>query len=527
MNASKIIFNTGDKFRIISVDNQNDMLHIYVQSTQKGSLCPNCCLKSSKIHSYYTRRVNDLPSFGKSSTLYLRARKYYCCTDECPLKVFTERFDNHFRPYQRRTGRLHDRLLNLAIETGGKPAERICSRFSIPVSDTTLLRIVDQAELPKHQGIIALGVDDWAIRKRERYGSILVDLVTNRPIGLLGDREEDTLSCWLKERGKIQVISRDRYANYQRGSTKGAPQAVQVADRWHLLKNLGEAVRKILDREHTAMKKVRNSQSETKLANPRVLKSMASPRQKEKFLEVKQLLQQDVPIREIARRFRMSRITIRKYKHCTELPRKIYTSPTGLEAHLNYVQKRRVENPEVSLREIHAELQSRGYPGAYSTLSDGLARHNLAIGKKKGTKTMLPSNLNLWRASRSSMLFFNDPQKLSKDESDILTQLCRASEVLKQSLSLIRQFRQMMFKDQCSAGLNDWLRRVRESSISELCGFAKGLQQDLAAVKNAFDLPWSNGPVEGNVNKLKTLKRQMYGRCSLRLLEKRLVLAPS
>ncbi|KAA8476248.1 transposase [Arcticibacter tournemirensis] len=471
--------------------------------------------------------MNDLPSFGKSSTLFLRARKYYCCTDECPLKVFTERFDNHFRPYQRRTERLHDRLLNIAIETGGKSAERICSRFSIPVSDTTLLRIVDRVELPKSQEVIALGVDDWAIRKRERYGSILVDLATNRPIGLLGDREEDTLSYWLKERGKIQVISRDRYGNYQRGSTKGAPQAIQVTDRWHLLKNLGEAVRKILEREHTALKRIRNSQRETILPTPRVLKSMASPRQKEKFLEVKQLLQQDVPIREIARRFRMSRITIRKYKHCTELPRKIYISPTGLEKHLNYVKKRRKEDPEIQLRQLHAELKARGYQGAYSTLSDGLARHSLAVGKKKGTKTVLPSDLNLWRPSRSSMLFFNDPQKLSKDESNILNQLCRASVVLKQSLSFIRQFRQMMFKDQCSAGLNDWIRRVSESSIPELCGFAKGLQQDLAAVKNAFDLPWSNGPVEGNVNKLKTLKRQMYGRCSLRLLEKRLVMAPS
>ncbi|QNL48139.1 ISL3 family transposase [Olivibacter sp. SDN3] len=527
MNATKIIFNSGDSFRVISVDNQIDKLNIYVQSTQKGSACPNCCLVSSRIHSYYTRKFNDLPSFGKSSRILLRARKFYCLTDECPLKVFTERFDNHFRSYQRKTERLQDRLLNIAIEAGGKSGERICGEFSIPVSDTTLLRIIDRAQLPKSNEVVALGVDDWAIRKRERYGSILVDLAANRPIGLLGDREEKTLSGWLKERHKIQVISRDRYGNYQRGSTKGAPQAIQVTDRWHLLKNLGEAVRKILDREHAAMKRVRDVQSEISHASPRILKSMASPRQQEKFREVKRLLQQDIPIREIARRFKMSRITVRKYKHCEELPRKTYISPTGLEEHLGYIKKRKAENPAIQLRQLHTELKGRGYQGAYSTLSDGLARHSLAMGKKKGIKTVLPSDLSLWRPSRSAMLFFNDPKKLSGDEPNILNQLCTASIVLRKSLFFIRQFRQMMFKDQSSSGLQDWIQSVSDSSIPELCGFAKGLRQDFAAIKNAFDLPWSNGPVEGNVNKLKTLKRQMYGRCSLRLLEKRLILAPS
>lgn len=211
MNASKILFDSDDRFRVVSVDNQLDRLNIYVQSTPKGSICPNCCLISSRIHSYYTRRFSDLPSFGKSSTLFLRARRFYCCTAECPLKVFTERFDNHFMPYQKKTSRLHDRLLSLAIESGGKSAERICRQFSIPVSDTTLLRILDRSELPKNNKVIVLGIDDWAIRKRERYGSTLVDLTTNKPIGLLKNREEDTLACWLKERDNVQVISRDRY----------------------------------------------------------------------------------------------------------------------------------------------------------------------------------------------------------------------------------------------------------------------------------------------------------------------------
>ncbi|MBB5638344.1 transposase [Pedobacter cryoconitis] len=188
--------------------------------------------------------------------------------------MFTERFDDHFRPYKRITDRLKETLLNITLEAGGKSGERICKQFSIGISDSTLLRIIYNTVLPDCKEVIALGVDDWAIKKRDRYGSILVDLTTNKPIALLADREENTLTAWLKDRPEIQIVSRDRYGNYQRAVNKGAPQAVQVTDRRHLLKKLGEAVRKVIDREHAVMKKVRTVYQETKQAKiepPRVL----------------------------------------------------------------------------------------------------------------------------------------------------------------------------------------------------------------------------------------------------------------
>jgi len=214
MNVSKVIFNNTNQFAVVSVDNQTDSFIMYISSKSKKSVCPNCEEASSKVHSFYTRKFADLPAFGKSSKIVLRARKFYCITLECPLKVFTERYSDHFKPYQRKTDRLHNKLLNIAIESGGKSAERICSQLSIPISDTTLLRIIQKTELPSNTSVIALGDDDWAIKKRERYGSILVDLTTNRLIGLLGDREEITLCEWLQERTHLKIISRDRYSNY-------------------------------------------------------------------------------------------------------------------------------------------------------------------------------------------------------------------------------------------------------------------------------------------------------------------------
>ncbi|MGO3807546.1 MAG: ISL3 family transposase, partial [Sphingobacterium sp.] len=291
MNVNKILFDSNNSFKVITVENHFDLINIYLKNNIKQGCCPNCELPSAKVHSYYTRKFLDLPVFGKSSNIYLKARKFYCQTPECPVRIFTERFKEHFHPYQRRTKRLNEKLLGVVIEAGGKPAERICRQFSIPISDSSLLRIIANKELPLSTDIVALGVDDWAIKKRERYGSILIDLMTNRPIGLLQGREERTFSTWLSERNSIRVISRDRYSNYQKASTQGAPDAIQVVDRWHLLKNLGEAVRKILDREYGAMKRVRDNNGEIKSSPPRIINSTASPRQLEKFTEVKKLLE--------------------------------------------------------------------------------------------------------------------------------------------------------------------------------------------------------------------------------------------
>lgn len=410
MNASKAIFNNASQFKVVSIENLSDSFIIYISSKNKMSICPNCEEDSSKVHSYYTRKFADLPAFGKLSRIVLRARKFYCRTLECPLKVFMERYSDHSKPYQRRTDRLHEKLLNITIESGGKSAERICNQLSIPTSDTTLLKIIEKQKLPYNKGVITLGVDDWAIKKRERYGSILVDLTTNRPIALLSDREENTLTEWLKQRTHVKIISRYRYGDYQRASTKGAPDAIQVTDRWHLLKNLGEVMRKILDREHLALKKFREAKRATKVTEPQSLKTTAPTAQQKKFKDVRLLLEQGNSINEISKRIKMSRVTVRKYKYLKELLKKKYISPTGLENHLQYIKKRKAELPEIQLKALHQELLECGYRGAYSTLSDGLARYEMAIGNKK----ILPTDLSFWSHQSLPSCFLRKKKSLQK-----------------------------------------------------------------------------------------------------------------
>lgn len=365
------------------------------------------------------------------------------------------------------------------------------------------------------------------MKKRNRYGSILIDLSTRKPICLLPDREEATVTTWLKTHPEIRVVSRDRYGNYQRAAGLGAPQAAQVADRWHLLKNLGEAARKVLDREHVVMRKVREKQAGVGVAGPVEAKSLASPRQHEKFRMVKQMLAQGVPIREIARETKMSRITIKKYKNCDELPRRIYPLPSGLEWHLPFIAKRVEDEPGLQVKQLLVELKARGYRGAYSTLSDGLVKFGLRSGKGRQAKRTLPVAAEFWRPSKAAVLFMKRPDQLALPQQALLSDLRKKSKHLDKAFGLISDFRSMMLEKRDSGGLSDWIDAANKSGISEIAGFANGLMQDYQAVKNAFDMDWSNGPVEGNVNRLKTIKRQMYGRGSLDLLERRLVLAPS
>lgn len=519
----KLFFNRSRAFKVISMVNEGDKVILLVTSRAKESICPNCELPSKKIHSYYNRKLTDLPVLDKKTFIHLKARKFYCSTLECPLKIFTERFKSFFSSFQRRSDRLTQKLLNLVIRIGGKPAEKTCKDLNIPISDTSLLRIITKQELPPTTNITHLGVDDWAIRKRERYGSILVDLTTNRPIGLLKDREENTLKDWLLENKQIQLISRDRYINYQKASTLGAPEAIQVADRWHLLKNLGESVRKVLDRECVVIKKMREqhtvSQPKKKKSNNNI-----SNNQLERFAQVKSLLAQGQSHRKISEMLHMSRVTVKKYEMYDQLPSKNYQNSTGISKHLDYIKLRLEQKPTIMLKELHSELKDRGYKRAYNTLSDTLNRFQIPIGKALKQKFVLPSNLVFWRPSRAMMLFMAKQEKMTPEDLKILKEFCELSPNLTCVLQLVREFRVIMFEQKCSVNLDLWIDKVNQCGIAELQSFAKGLLKDIKAIYNAIDLPWSNGPVEGNVNKLKTLKRQMYGRCSIELLEKRMVL---
>lgn len=166
MTTESLFFSTSEKFEIVSFDKRDSILSIKIKSIQPTSCCPNCHVSTSKVHSYYYRKIKDLPAFENGVIITLQARKFYCCHPECILKVFTERFEKHFFPYRRGTYRLERLFLSAVLESSAKSAERLIRKMGVFVSDTTLLRIVEREPLPATYAPKILGVDDCGSARR-------------------------------------------------------------------------------------------------------------------------------------------------------------------------------------------------------------------------------------------------------------------------------------------------------------------------------------------------------------------------
>lgn len=372
----------------------------------------------------------------------------------------------------------------------------------------------------------ALGIDDWAFKKGTNYGTAIVDLKQRRIIDLLPDREASTVENWFKHNSDVKVVTRDRFARYAKGVTNGLPGATQVADRWHLLKNMGDALQKLLERNRQEIR--RNSVPPEPLIavnNPDdVLKSATSVsqgRRQKQLEEIKRLHNKGVSIRQIAEALKMSRVTVRKYLHLDEPPVK-NGGRTNIAFFYDYLHQRMEQDKNVQVIQLWKEIKARGYSGARSTLYECLKGYIKPHNRIKMPKLTDVS----WHPSKVSLLLYKSEQKLSGKEIELINDLRKKSPDINAACLLAQKFREML-EQRHGYLLNQWIDEVQQSPIRELKGFAKGLMTDYQAVKNALTLPWSNGQVEGQINKLKTIKCQMYGRASFDLLRKRLILQNS
>jgi transposase len=229
---------------------QSDSITITLQSTAPSAACPRCGEASARVHSYYTRSPHDLPVSAYRVQAVLHVRRFRCPNPACATVTFAERLPNFLLPYAQRTVRLREALRQLGLALGGAAGARTSQRLHLPASRDTLLRLVRQLPPPSVVRPRVLGVDDFAFRKGKRYGTILLDLEQRCPIDLLPERSAASLEQWLQAHPGVEVIARDRGPEYIRGATAGAPQAIQVADRFHLLTNLREALERVLERSH-------------------------------------------------------------------------------------------------------------------------------------------------------------------------------------------------------------------------------------------------------------------------------------
>lgn len=489
--------------------------------------CPVCGTAAHRIHSRYQRTLADLPWQGLAVQLCIETRRFFCEDSGCARRIFAERFPGLAPARSRRSARLTALYSAVGLALGGEPGARLVGDLGLRLSPDTLLRLVRARSAPATTPVRVLGVDDWAKRRGRTYGTILVDLERHAVIDLLPDREAATLSAWLRQHPAIEIISRDR-------ARDGAPHAVPVADRFHLLKNVGDALERVLQGQPTAVRAA--AQPETPAPVPSALPPapMSAPptgrgdqRLRERYTQVTGLADAGLTIRAIRRETGLSRMTIRKYLRATACPER--GARSGLlspGSRWERLLRDRWDAGCQNAATLWDKLRVLGFPGSAGTVR----RHvggwrtvprcrgrppNGGTGKMEAAPAPVPSprKVKWWLLS--------DADTLTAEQRAYVQRLLTAIPVLATAQSVALAFGRLV-RERDQAAFSGWLQQAEASGIPELRAVATGMRRDRVAIEAALRLPWSQGQTEGQVTRLKLVKRQMYGRGGLDLLRSRL-----
>lgn len=523
---------------------QAGQIIFFVRSIQAKTDCPRCRETAFRVHSRYERLIADLPWAGIGVQIRLQVRRLFCQNDICRQSIFCERIPEVAERYGRQTIRLNQTIRHLGLTAGGEAGKKAANETGINISADTILRRIRSTPQPDLTVPKVLGVDDWAKRKGQSYGTILVDLEKRRVVDLLPDRQAATLAVWLQQHPGVEIIIRDRSTAYADGARQGAPDAIQIADRWHIHKNLTEAVERALQSKpeylRQAAKKVDQKATVEKPefnqpVDPQGKLARWNERRRQRYEEVRELWRQGATIRKIAEHFGMHRRTVRKYIKSESCPerRSHGKRSSQLDRHFDYLAQRWSEGCHNSA-EMYREICLRGYSGSEALVRRAVApwrnrlppelrrvRHGPAVEKPVSKrKTLVAAS-----ARKTAWLLLQNEEKLEPEQKYYLARLCQCSPTIEELKQLGQRFSRILCEKR-AADFDAWLNDALKSSFSEMRTFANGLIRDRKAVEAALIYQWSNGQTEGQVNKLKTLKRQMYGRAKFDLLKTRMLAVP-
>jgi transposase len=507
-------------------------LHVAATTTGKRARCPCCGRRSRRLQSRYTRTIADLPCCGAVVTVHLRTRRFWCRVRWCHRKIFCERLPEFAAAWARRSIRVQQHLRQDAFALGGDPGAQHARAEGMPVSARTLLRLVRATPLPSTGSVRVLGVDDWARRRGRSYGTILVNLETHRAIDLLPDRTGATLAVWLRQHPEVEIISRDRGGAYADGARQGAPQALQIADRFHLRKNATDALERFLIRQHAILRQVAQSDDPV-TAEPAPPTAGGEPggeahhaERRARYEAVVALRSRGSSIATIAARLGLSQRTVQRWLQAKQFParRRRTEGPTPLTPFVPFLRERWMQGCQ-NARRLWQDLQQRGYTGGYGSVAACVRPWRGDRYRWRGrvqTRTRSSAADRALSPRQVCWLLLRPATTLGDDERAYLARLAAACPQVTLARALVEAFG-AVFQEHDVAGLYAWLRQAGQSGIRELAAIAHSIWADRRAVEAAVRTEWSNGQVEGQVNRLKVLKRTMYGRATFDLLRLRVL----
>jgi transposase len=518
-----------------------------VTSTTPTAVCPRCGTRSDRVHSRYRRTVADLPCQDRVVALRLVVRRFRCTQPVCPQSIFCERLLSLLAAHARSTTRLTAAHRAIGFALGGEAGSRLADRLDMPTSPDTLLRRVknspDEVDPPPRY----VGVDDWAMRKGQCYGTILIDLERGRVIDLLPGRDGTALKTWLKEHPSVEVLTRDRWAAFAQAAAEAVPQAQQVADRWHLLKNLREAVERLLARMsgavHEALRDSVPPEADVQLSgiapavapppglapdgrplSPRKQAQQSKRQQRvQEYERVRAFRAEGLSLRQTARAAGVSVKRVLRYLRADRCPdwNPGRRRPTLLDRFAAQVDAWITQGGN-NAAELYRELCEQGCRASYDAVRRFVSRRLGSTGRPGPRVGRLapPAAPAPPSARQLSFAFIRREEERTEEQRRQVERLLAGDAALQEGLGLAASFAALVRKT-TQGTLGDWLVQTEGSGCVELRSFAVGLRQDEAAVATALTADWSNGPVEGHVNRLKVIKRQMYGRAGLPLLRAR------
>jgi transposase len=508
--------------------------------------CPRCGQPSGRVHSRYRRWLVDAPIAGRPVELRLRVRRLFCDNAGCAAVTFAEQPVALTAPRARRTSLLRGMLASIAVALAGRAGARLAGRLGMPTSRDSLLRLLRGLPEVQVTALPVLGVDDFALRRGRVYGSVVVDMASGRPVDLLPDREMTTFAAWLREHPGVQVICRDRAGAYAEAARLGAPHAVQIADRWHLWHNLaGHLERSVLAHrrclrelphpdqpapaaaqqdsaaEHTENTTAEHTENttaehtENTVAPVRELRIVT--RTRERYQAITALHADGASIAAIARMLGVDRHTVRRFVRASsleELQAKTLQRASLLDGYTEYLQQRWTQGC-TDAAALTKEITALGYRGSDQTVRRYL--HPLRDGRPTPPARPAPPTVR-----EVTGWILRRPDRLEPGDQVRLKQVLAHCPHLDAAAAHVAAFAEMMC-GRHGERLDDWLAAVDADDLPELHRFTAGLRRDYDAVRAGLTLEHSSGRVEGTVNKIKMLKRQMFGRANFDLLRTRVL----